>query len=303
MFFLKIMNFLRKSLFCEKVSISYNEAFGWKKKIEKLFLIYEKHFFLKINFKKMAANKNSITFLNNLSTSISFYFSCIVVPLLILLNILAICVFLRKKMRQKTNMSIYYISLAVMDTLAVSQSILYMQLFPIIGINLAAMSHAACKSIMFYRRAMVQAPSWFQLAITLDRFRLVVAPNKFKWMTKKKWILILLGSTFLTLLFINVGGLFFEYSEKIIYTTVNKTNTTQVIKYCLPGSADVALATDLIQVFFRSYIPFGLMLILNIILTRKFIRSKQKLNRESSMKRENNFTFTVIAMNLTFFVL
>lgn len=48
------------------------------------------------------------------------------------------------------------------------------------------------------------------------------------------------------------------------------------------------------------------MLIMNILLSREFIRSKRRIaniNQNRTMKREYHFTATVIGMNITFFIL
>lgn len=81
----------------------------------------------------------------------------------------------------------------------------------------------------------------------------------------------------------------------------------------------VGLVTDVINVLFRLYIPFWLMLIMNIFLVRSLFASKSRVAIVSSVRasnrrqqrrastrsnrREINYMLTVIGLNWIFFVL
>jgi hypothetical protein len=81
---------------------------------------------------------------------------------------------------------------------------------------------------------------------------------------------------------------------------LNETNQTSVSCTATPILLNI---TDVMNVILRSYLPFLIMLACNILLTRELIRSKKKMLKSDSFRREYNFTFTVIGMNIFFFIL
>jgi hypothetical protein len=128
-----------------------------------------------------------------------------------------------------------------------------------------------------------------------------------KFMEHRLKVLLMLISIFIVVWLINIEHVFYEYRERSTITRVNETvenltvskNITTITRSCT-ASPELALATDIIQVLMRVLLPFPIMLALNIILTRRFIESRKKIVRGGgdSTKREYNFTFTVIAMNM-----
>jgi hypothetical protein len=246
-----------------------------------------------------------------ISRLVNFYFPATVVSVGLLLNLITACVFCTKNMRAKTNMSLLYVSLAVFDILALLNSILFLQLLPSLSINLINISDALCKLFMFWRRTVIQLPSWHLVLITIDRFRSVCCPNKYNFLEKKKYLLIIMASVNIFLMLIN--SIYFSYSLTPVSRSVNVTvNGTLMLRESqlaiCTASQTVLFITDLFVVFSRSYIPFMIMFILNLILTRKFLISKRKFTVNSKsdsslIKREYYFTFTVITMNVSFFIL
>jgi hypothetical protein len=264
----------------------------------------------------MASRSSHASAIQELSRLVNFYFSASVVPVGIALNVATALIFGSKSMSQKTNMSLLYTSLAVFDILALFNSILFIQLLPSVGVNLVNLSEVMCKLIILWRRTVIQAPSWYLVLITLDRFRSVYYPNKYKFLEKKRTLFGITVGIFPSLMLINSVHLDFSLRFRQTNESIVLNGTRiyrQSISYsCTSMSAAIMLITDILVVMMRSYVPFTLMLILNVALTRKFLKSKQKLLTTSSnsskelnsnLKREYYFTFTVITMNLTFFVL
>jgi hypothetical protein len=127
-----------------------------------------------------------------------------------------------------------------------------------------------------------------------------------KFMENRIKVLLILIGIFIVVWCINIEHVFYDYIERVLISSKNETvgnltiskNVTTIIKSCR-ASPQLALATDIIQVLMRFLLPFPIMLALNIILSRRFIQSRKKIVRGGdSMKREYNFTFTVIAMNM-----
>ncbi len=84
------------------------------------------------------------------------------------------------------------------------------------------------------------------------------------------------------------------------------SNVTTQTSLCT-ASPEMLTATDIINFCMRSYIPIAIMLPLNIVLSLKFIKGKKRaltVNKANqSLRREYYFTYTVIVMNFTFFIL
>jgi hypothetical protein len=92
-------------------------------------------------------------------------------------------------------------------------------------------------------------------------------------------------------------------TRSVFDTNLNKSvNVTSVSLSCT-SSVVMGIIADVKVVFLRSYIPFSLMFVMNIFTTRRFIQSKKNAGGQTrSMKREHNFTRTVIFMDMAFFI-
>lgn len=249
-----------------------------------------------------------MTDLENISKQLNIYFSGIIVPIGLVLNLITIFIFIRHRLNTKTNMGIFYASLGVYDSLALLNSTLFIQFLPSLDISLPAMSHFACHFFSIYRRTAIQTPSWMLVIITFDRFRSVCYPTKLRFMEKREFILKVIISLFFVIFLINIDHGWF-------YLTIRKTNTavfdplnnitinSTLKKQICTASPLLLSITDIKMVFMRSYIPFLFMLILNLKLSRTFLRSKKKIKANDYLKKDYSFTTTVLIMNLVFFFL
>jgi hypothetical protein len=253
-------------------------------------------------------DSKTVAKLNSLSDSINFYNSAIVIPIGILFNFLTIFTFLRPRLRKISNMSIFYVALAIYDILSLTNSILLVQLLPTLNIKLVNLSNPMCKFGNIWRKIVTQAPSWIQLIMTFDRFRCVVCPQKFRYLENRLKLISTLVCVFIVLTFINTPFLWYYTAEVKTITNVfdsnsNRTMNMTVLSLSCTISSELGLATDILNVLMRSYIPFVLMIFLNVSMTRRFLRSKKiSTSRNRSLKREYIFTLTVFGMSLTFFV-
>lgn len=249
---------------------------------------------------------NYANLLNSLISSINLYFSTTVVPVGMFLNLITILTFSRAELRKiGANMSVFYTALAIYDLLALTNSILFIQLLPYYNIKLSNFSDIVCKLTYIWRRTTIQSPSIVQTFLTFDRFRGVVCPNRFKYLFDNRAHLILaICLIFPCVCLVNLGHLGY-YTVSQSTANVTSQNNVSIVPLICTASSSISIATDIIQVFMRSYIPFTLMLVMNIVMSRRFLHSRKQMlkNQNRSMKREYNFTLTVIGMNLTFFVL
>jgi hypothetical protein len=115
------------------------------------------------------SEREYVSYLNNISRNINIFFGSVVPPIGIFFNFFVILVYLRDGLRKKSNISAFYIFLAVYDILALLNSVLFVQYLPNIGINLTASSYQICKFLSAYRRTVIHAASWALTFITFDR--------------------------------------------------------------------------------------------------------------------------------------
>lgn len=261
-----------------------------------------------------AAEYNSLAAtLNNITNRIDFYYSAIVIPIGVVLNMAAIYIFSKSSSvaRKNTIINLLYIGLSVYDIIALFNSILFAQLLPSLGIYLVNYSLATCIGLNWWRKIVVQAPSWVQTIITFERFLSVVYPNRFDIFKSKRNVVLILISVFFSLTLVNMGQawyytamvtqnqtLFTKYGDKITQQTVSDLSNV-----CANSDA-VSLLTDIINVLFRFMIPFSIMIVLNLLLSKHLYESKKRTAaRNRSFRQEINYTFTVIGFNVLFFVL
>lgn len=226
------------------------------------------------------SNAKYIANLADTSKAINFYFSAYIVPIGIVLNIFSIFIFLRRKFNSLPAMRFYYIGLAIYDILALSNSIFFIQLFPYLNINFTNTSEFACKFLMIWRRAVIQSPSWVLVAITLDRFKSVYFPTRFKIMEKRFSIILVLFSVYFFIFLINIPHIWFYLKTDTKITAVFDSSTNKTLNQTTKTTVCTATAlfltiTDVTNVLMRAYFPFLLMLTFNVLLTKKFLQSKK----------------------------
>ena len=251
--------------------------------------------------------------LNNITNRIDFYYSAIVIPIGVVLNLATIYIFSKSSRvtRQNAIINLLYIGLSAYDVLALFNSILFAQLLPSLGIYVVNYSTATCIGLNWWRKIVVQAPSWVQVIITFERFLSVVYPNRFDLFKSKRNVVLMLISVFFSLTLVNMGQAWYytvmvtqnqtiysKYGDKITQQTVSELSSI-----CTNSNA-VSLLTDIINVLFRFLIPFIIMIVLNVLLSKHLYQSKKRTaNKNRSFRQERNYTFTVIGFNVLFFVL
>lgn len=234
----------------------------------------------------------------------NFYFSATIIPIGIILNIVTIIIFAISHRQKPTNSNILYIGLSIYDLFAITNSILFAQLLPSLNIWLVNYSNTSCILINWWRKIIIQSPSWAQVLITLERYNSVVSTNKLNVLKSKRNLVIMLFLIFLILLVANMGHAWYSTIATIKNSTVEITNVSIVIKEAqiCSSTSTVSLLTDAVNVFFRFLAPFIIMVVLNILLSKNLFASKRRLtgNTRRSFKRERNYTITVIGFNILF---
>ena len=246
----------------------------------------------------MSDDSSYISWLQTLNNQYLFYVATVIFPLAVLLNTISLVVFSRKRFSNHTN-GLFNIFIDIVN------NILFLSAFPFyytkaIGNDIELWSDFSCKIINYVFKLTVAYNSWLNVLISFDRMASVVYPHRFKFMKKKKFIYIIFALILIVLCFMYTPNLLLKViTISVNSTDVNQTSTTT--KLC-SGSPLLVNIRDGIAMLFRIILPFILMLIFNIILIKSLIKTKRNLNIDRSLRKEEKFARSILALNFLFFI-
>ena len=237
-------------------------------------------------------------FLNSLNSQIVYYFVIVSAVFGIPGNLISMIVFVRLAFKnRKINMGLLYTCQTAIDLIMQILSLLALRgAIYLFGVNIFTLSDSFCRGFMFMRRFILQASSWMSVFISFDRFTFVLYEHRFKFMKNK---LILSGLIFAVMFLVALSDVenFFYY-----LTWSNKTSS-----YSCLASNSVTVASDIISMLVRIYIPLLLMVVFNGLMIywifKKSRSSKVVVQKNSALKRkEHQFTISVLSCNALFFL-
>ena len=239
-----------------------------------------------------------ISWLQTLNRQYLFYLSTVAFPLAVILNTTSIVVFSRKKFSTHTN-GLFNIYIDILN------NCLFLVAFPFyytkaIGNDIELWSDLTCKSLNYLLEVSISCNSWLNVLISFDRMASVAYPHSFKFMKKRKCIYIIFALILVTLFLVYTPNLLLN----VIIINENSTNvnqTTTTTKLC-SGNPLLVNMRDGIALSFTIILPFILMLIFNIILIKSLIKTKRNLNIDRSLRKEEKFARSILALNFLFFV-
>ncbi|RNA01266.1 apelin receptor-like [Brachionus plicatilis] len=212
----------------------------------------------------------------NLVSQMNFYFLIIVIPIGLAGNIFSYFICTTKKLT-KTKLGFFIKLMSITNVL----KLLYMMFFQfsdiILDYDLTSQSDYLCKMILYFRRIIRKLSPYIEILMTLDRF-IAVFYRKTYPLTAK--------NNFYTKCFIGIILFFIIIDLPNLFNSKIDQNT----KKCV-SNPKVEFFNDLSALSFRIFIPFILMLTLNIILSRKVFKTKSKISSRSKRLRAN-FTIT-----------
>ena len=236
-----------------------------------------------------------IAYTQIISDYINFYSGIIFLPFGLVFNLFSIIVFTRAQF-QNNKKSFLSCWLIVIQTISLAIGFFMTYFLECIGIQFRSKTDFSCKIMLFARRVANQSASWAQTICTIESFLQVKYLNKFN-LFKRKWLSLFIITILMLLLLsiINATNLFYNLG----LITIN--NNTQI--QC-PASNMLILETisDTISILMRNFIPSFLMLILNILIAKDLIQSKNKFHARRTNKREFHFISSIISMNCIFFI-
>ncbi|CAF0879695.1 unnamed protein product [Brachionus calyciflorus] len=258
-----------------------------------------------------------ISNINKISNSISFIYLVIIIPFGFIANCVSIWIYLRPNLNKKSNTGFLYLCLSIMNIISLLNYAFIVRSRNLFGYTI----DVTCGVDDYIRRNIFNATSWIQALISFDRFLFIFFPAKNKLFSQKKYLFMLMGCIMCFILITNSTNLI---SNSVISISFNNlTNQTVISESCVQTKI-VSLATDFIAILMRLYIPFLIMVILNLLVIKKLYRTKKRVKKSTSntiliqvttssknlvsngqrtfSNKEYKFVFATITMDLVFWI-
>jgi hypothetical protein len=227
------------------------------------------------------------------------YYICIIIfPIGFILNLVSIYVFSDKTLNSKSNMGYMHAFLCFFNLFPLVNPILLTQVLPRLSVYLVQHSNFLCKFLTFWQQFSLACPSFQQTVISFMFYLSVRFPIKYlNFQTNNKY-LIVIASMVSLLVLANMEQFFFR--AELVY--VNSTSNFSVnisYAYICYASPDLTFAAGISSVLLRSFLPFFIMLALNILILVHFKKNKLRLNKNYQLKGHKNFFLAIFWTNFT----
>lgn len=248
-----------------------------------------------------------------ISRNLGLVYSVTFLPLGIAFNMVSIYIFCQKKLNKNTQNGRLNAFLCLFNIFALSNSFLFTQFLPYFNIYLIDQSHFACTFLNVWRRFALQSPSFQQVLITVLFYLNVRFPNKLKFLKKKFFLMEAIIFMSLAIFLINIEYFWFEYrkandSSLINYDELNlSANSTSFSYMICQADLTLSLISDVINILMRSFIPFIILLIFNILILKVVKSSSARIvNQNVDQRRSRNemrFGKVIISVNFLLLLL
>jgi hypothetical protein len=219
---------------------------------------------------------------------------CILIPGVIL-NVITLLVFLRKRFWTRTTMGFFY---SVSSGLSAGLGFIGIIAFLPAGYgnDWQLLSSGLCGLIWQIRVFFGFASCYFKILITVNLTLSTVYINKFPALQKIKNLAIITAVMFSLLIISNSV----HWLRFLKYTPVLQTNTTTTYTVTCVLASDIQ-TVYLFEGILSRYVPAGLNFIMNFIIIRALVKSKRSTNTDHKISsKEVNFAVSLIAINFMF---
>lgn len=218
---------------------------------------------------------------------ITYYFSILIIPPGIIFNFIAFYMF-RKRQLNKTYMGFLFSILS-----AWQNAVLFYCLFVSNSHIVFKYNLRMCGILTHVKQDIYNISSWIHVAISFERLLCVHLPKK---IPTKKFITLILFIFVILVFGLNTIFFFFK-SNHDKNNSLNETNLTSSEK-CTASSV-IILSTDLIVLLMQIYIPFGFILVFNLLIVKKLIKKHFRL---TFLKKECRYTVFVFQIDTVFWI-
>ncbi len=165
-------------------------------------------------------------------------------------------------------------------------------------------SKLMCKLSEYFVIAIASISAWHLVMISLERMAFIIYPNRFKFINKKLFQIIMIASIYLFNLFFYSSAIpYTQYREDYYYNqSVNVTNEIEDQKRCEFSYKMINLR--IIQLVLSSIVPFVLMTSFSFITIISIAKSRKRCHTKAvTYKRDLNFAMTSFFLNFLFLFL
>lgn len=224
--------------------------------------------------------------------AIKFYFSVIILPIGILLNILSARIFFKYIQNNKsTNMGLLYGCLSCLNVVA----LINLLVFNILEYNDYNYHYSAftCKFLNVWEKVVLHFPSFQQVLIAFYLWLSICFPNKYKEALNKTWYFEM--ALFIYIMIMSWTNLMYYMGvDETLSSLLNNTSNESLVCTALN---EFDFASDCIYILNRAILPCILIFWLNTLSLKKIVEMGKKFNNE---KKSSNFMRAVIGMNFVF---
>ena len=230
--------------------------------------------------------------LDIISDKINFYILILTILLGIPGNILSILIFIKPCLNTNTNTGLLYTFLCLLNLIFILFKLLVKNPKILFNYN----TQLPLNSIYFIEAILLQILPWSQVLITFDRFIAVVFPIKGIRIMSKRWVLysIILG---MFVVIIGLNSLSFV-RESSLNDDKDKRKSKRLYIYI-----------EIIKVSMQLFIPYSIMVILDIIAIIRLRKVKEKLSlslrqstQTNSTNKSSRFTRNTILIDLIYLI-
>ena len=218
--------------------------------------------------------------LNRVASSITYYDNIIFLSVWVPLNLVNALVFTRLMLNKtnKTNMGFLGLCQSIVDITMLVYYSLVVKSTSFFAYNITNANEFLCRFVNFSRRIITCSSSWMQVVTTFDRFIFVIFGHggRFKFMKHKRYLALIIFGVLIMNALGQMSNLFY-YISKGVCTADNS----------------IFVASDMLLIIIRLYIPIFLMLVFNLFMIRIVIKKSRAVEKHAS-KKEHLFTISVM---------
>ena len=227
----------------------------------------------------------------------NFYSMVVLIPIGIVGNIISLFIFTRPSFNQKTNTGRLYSLLCVVNLI----TIVFVTAFKNVDSFMTFRIVLPLSTEVYIERILYQCLSWIQVVISVDRFIAVLYPVKGVRLMSKKWILYsIIFGLFVVINLVN-SPYFFRKTYFVKYN-----NKTVILADQM--TSEIVIITYNIQNYIRFYIPYFIMVIVDVMVVIRLKKLNTDLNQRRirlssvSTNRSSRFTRNTILIDLIYLI-
>lgn len=249
---------------------------------------------------------SQVNYINSITNSVVYYSTIITLPIGIIGNLFSFYIYTRPNLNKKTNTGFIFAWFCLLNLALILYFSFVFRSSSLFGYTVNLPTPCSSYYTTYILRSIWCLVPWIQVLASFDRFIFVVYPLK-KHIMSKKWVLYLIMFGILIFVLAISSGNLFTTTKSFPFMGSSFTYCTQ--------SSDANIATSVLTIVSRIYLPFAFMLTFNLIVLRRLRQSKIKvgvanvtqIGQQRSQpgqltNKDYKFIISTLFIDITFFV-